>query len=1117
MGRIFQKDFDYPVDNNKKFSSVVDEAKSHAANITWQELAQFNWATSDPREVNRALVETIGCRKIDEKDPSNTEFEPLNRSPQNPSPQIAVPKLLTKPIEPGKTYTIKLKKRKPAPAVAITGLTRWFVPQTGKFEVKYSLEGIKERADKVDFEVHTQNYYEDLLDEKGNKTGDTKSLGNQLLLQRRAIYSVADTRAPSAEESFGGWKGESEADKGVLAKPAYINYGCAPYTVLLRYYKNDADKDTRILPGCFCPLWKAPAKPGDPWQLEKDSLKGKWELTGNKDKLKAGQLIVWDKDDKEVLRVGLGESVIQKGEVDLSGIWKEADVKRESMPYRLQLQAHSGQDQDDGLALAAMHSEVNACQYDKVQFIAFNIKPGTTENPVTKKKEYLGESDDALDIESRCQIMVDAIQNAQKNGNVETSEKVLKLFMAPEFYFRGKGGSYKVEQIPKITQRMLQETGKFEYVDWLFVYGTAIGEIAHEDKPGVNKRYGGPGFVLQHNCRIDDIAPDPEPWVKVTSKAGDRMDASLKTGVTWKVKQGAEVEEVAAFDKNAGKITLKTRNALKLVKSAVLLEPDAHNCQIEDIGPDPETWIKVTSKAADYLDTSLKTGVAWKVKQDAKIGEVTAFDKTTGKITLTSRTTLKKGPAFLLEPEVVGCNIEDIAPEPWIKVVSKAADRMDASFKSGVIWKVKQDAGSEEVAAFDKNTGHVTLKTWKALKRGPAFLLEPEVWILSTSDVPPDTKLTLWTSYGSRILDKPKPWNVIQDGTTAEVISKPTQSGDNWEVTVKGKPSFKPGLAQLEEPLGSEIVNTALVQKGWPAHCPCKRQLKQAVIFKERISHLDFIGPHGFDDKKWEDLPTRLIEIDNIDRVPLPPEGSTDTLGRNPNPQGQSSTWKDKEGQEHTVGSEVNLSGQGGGSVITVDGITFGIEVCLDHGKGRLRDYYNANAQKGEPLLQVHLIPSWGMTIYNPKTVDKGLIFNVDGSRGDSEVRWYDGATYCCPTHRDQNSANPGTCDRYDTFCSTCNDLQTYSGACKKCWAPRKDIFQCKSCGGWRLVLPSGHCGNCGNPAPPCGQTFALVGAKVSSSSTQPLPKSSSPSHFVDQGSLEIFPAQPLPGPESVS
>jgi hypothetical protein len=66
-----------------------------------------------------------------------------------------------------------------------------------------------------------------------------------------------------------------------------------------------------------------------------------------------------------------------------------------------------------------------------------------------------------------------------------------------------------------------------------------------------------------------------------------------------------------------------------------------------------------------------------------------------------------------------------------------------------------------------------------------------------------------------------------------------------------------------------------------------------------------------------------------------------------------------------------------GGSIFTVDGITFGLEICLDHiatpssdTKGRLDNAAN---------IQIQLIPSAGMSIGTLSTVSGGIVFNVDG------------------------------------------------------------------------------------------------------------------------------------------
>jgi hypothetical protein len=61
--------------------------------------------------------------------------------------------------------------------------------------------------------------------------------------------------------------------------------------------------------------------------------------------------------------------------------------------------------------------------------------------------------------------------------------------------------------------------------------------------------------------------------------------------------------------------------------------------------------------------------------------------------------------------------------------------------------------------------------------------------------------------------------------------------------------------------------------------------------------------------------------------------------------------------------------------------------VCLDHLYDRLAQYFGRHAKKGEPRVQIQLIPSYGMQIVDDSIacVPNGLLFNVDGrSSGNS-------------------------------------------------------------------------------------------------------------------------------------
>src|SRR5581483_11437392 len=104
--------------------------------------------------------------------------------------------------------------------------------------------------------------------------------------------------------------------------------------------------------------------------------------------------------------------------------------------------------------------------------------------PLNPFKVYLGRADEEDDLGSRCFVMKKVIEAAENDGSIDKdatrSAAILKVFMAPEFYFRGRQGAYSLPQIESIIEQMGEETKKPKYKDWLFIYGTAIGYHKHE-------------------------------------------------------------------------------------------------------------------------------------------------------------------------------------------------------------------------------------------------------------------------------------------------------------------------------------------------------------------------------------------------------------------------------------------------------------------------------------------------------------------------------------------------------------------------------------------------------------------------------------------------------------
>lgn len=109
-----------------------------------------------------------------------------------------------------------------------------------------------------------------------------------------------------------------------------------------------------------------------------------------------------------------------------------------------------------------------------VQYIAYQIKTAA-EGDLTRAN-YPGLSSDESDIKARSKILLDAIEAAHKSHLINST--ATKIFMAPEFYFRGgKAGAYEVENISKINEFFDEYLADKKYEKWVFVLGTTIGRM----------------------------------------------------------------------------------------------------------------------------------------------------------------------------------------------------------------------------------------------------------------------------------------------------------------------------------------------------------------------------------------------------------------------------------------------------------------------------------------------------------------------------------------------------------------------------------------------------------------------------------------------------------------
>jgi hypothetical protein len=99
---------------------------------------------------------------------------------------------------------------------------------------------------------------------------------------------------------------------------------------------------------------------------------------------------------------------------------------------------------------------------------------------------YIGLQDPYQDVTKRLQVMIDAVEAAYNVA--ESDPSTLKIFVAPEFFFRGLDGAYKWDTehdnecgpICKILEGLENIVADKRFEDWFFLFGSII---AYEDIP----------------------------------------------------------------------------------------------------------------------------------------------------------------------------------------------------------------------------------------------------------------------------------------------------------------------------------------------------------------------------------------------------------------------------------------------------------------------------------------------------------------------------------------------------------------------------------------------------------------------------------------------------------
>ena len=106
---------------------------------------------------------------------------------------------------------------------------------------------------------------------------------------------------------------------------------------------------------------------------------------------------------------------------------------------------------------------------------------------------YPGMDDIESDLAGRLAVMNRALEVSLEAPDLDKSNSTLKIFLAPEFFFRGPTGAYSAEDpaLLKLGDRLRSMVADTRWRDWVFVFGSVIGatKIAHPEKSTLT---GGP-------------------------------------------------------------------------------------------------------------------------------------------------------------------------------------------------------------------------------------------------------------------------------------------------------------------------------------------------------------------------------------------------------------------------------------------------------------------------------------------------------------------------------------------------------------------------------------------------------------------------------------------------
>ncbi|MEH0018047.1 MAG: hypothetical protein V6Z89_00270 [Desulfobacter sp.] len=172
--------------------------------------------------------------------------------------------------------------------------------------------------------------------------------------------------------------------------------------------------------------------------------------------------------------------------------------------------------------------------YSKVQFIAYALNSAPLADYHygglhtdglqiwDEEKFYLGSRIASRDIKARIKIMFKAIDTAYKTGQCDMSSSTLKIFMAPEFFFRGILGAYSMDDAQTIIEGLRQKIKSGPYRHWIFVFGTTVAFSRGAGKHTKKEVYNF-SVVQKGNGRIADSRVVMKEFKSGIDFIGDRV------------------------------------------------------------------------------------------------------------------------------------------------------------------------------------------------------------------------------------------------------------------------------------------------------------------------------------------------------------------------------------------------------------------------------------------------------------------------------------------------------------------------------------------------------------------------------------------------------------------